>query len=1131
MINYLEHQIPFELEVILNRVSQGNDLATRLDAIKDLKSLMETHPLKNHSTICAAVDDLLDAHQPSFVQQPVFAFIGSCVRQTGLSSTDRYLFFNTIASHVNDQSSSDIVEVLGLLTRNGKNVQSIDTVLGSFLTTLLKKSVHSVCVANKSRRTDRANTNQGLSNKAKEEPGLQPILAFINDVIKFNSKVFTDQNLASLLAELLAICKLTTSEAIMQMATITVENLVTYAYIPKRKLASCLEVLCDVYRQLGELRKSTWAALSKIFCSHSGQLAVSELLNTLRHANESTNISILRGEFCVLQELTISNDLSGLPFVPLKLLLLSLANCTSLGHEKVDADIIQFLTEVLQSARFAQMISDEKEWSSLLFIVVRCTERYGCINLRKNNTIGSLGSEKKIINPNNEFTLSQTRTETIFKLVNALVIKIIQAGESSLTLTLLSFGNVLSNGSVEAIISYCKKEKLLSPSSDNWKEYFEGLHYGIYLDQGRNTAIRASVLALLTKTYFLFDSLVESDSVSLARLLIDCIVIDKHERLLQILATFAKELMIQSSDGLFQYTLYNLQKALCNANEEIISRPSSFSNKGDIRKSTTYDSSAITILTECLTTTFMKLLDVDALKTTHVFKLLRDIAASGLYESRCRLMAFEVLFCLRCNSDGAVYLIYPPEVDSLAALLHRTNCDIRSEGSDEHIPRCARSSTEVARQERSLLTNSGSSPRASLSQASSRSSDSLAASQRYSQPLWLHPGFPGLPEKPSAAPSPVTYRSQRLDKITSGEDLSSIDTTTWLDSILSLLECEKDWETYSYIITHLGPQLANKSLFAGSVATVKRLRAVICDKTNNSAFLEPHYSCKVRRSDVASCFYYILSILIGYHTIFRKEELDEIVKTFLLGIGAGDYASKYSIHALALCCYEIPLPLSKLLEPILQKMSQIITQTQVAVDILEFLASLARLDHVYRNFREEEFKTVFGISFRYLQYVRDQKRGNSITSLDRRSRDALRHSGGSRELRSRLSQDLAHRETPSSDDLPQYMYSLAYHVITFWYMALRLKDRPKYMAWIKKNLSHSNESGEEVLEEQALVTVDMMYRVTFSDRDETIPKPDFAKASDGDKSSRTWVAGTSLVTIETSGRTGLSHITRRRPVS
>ena len=1129
VVNDLGNHTPFELEVLLEKASQGNELTRRIDAVKELNNLIETYPLKNYSRICDAVESLLQEHYPSSIRQPVYSLLASCVRQTGLSPTERNLFFRTIASHVDDQNFSNNLEILILLTRNGKNVQAVDTMLGAFLITLLKKSFHIINISRNSRRKGKTSNFQGHFNGNKEEDILWPMLLYVNNIIRFNSKIFKEEDTNSLFTELLLICEKTTSEAIMQNAILTIESIITYAYIPKQILASCLRVLCDVYRQVQNLRESTWATLNKIFGSHFGQLAVSELLDTLRHANEDIDINVLCGELHVLQRIVIDNGLNGLPLVPIKILLPSLANVTTIEHERIDVDILDFVFAILEDEKLIQLLIEEDQWSSISLILVRCAARCGYVSSGKGTIMIKPETERTPVPLEDEISLNGDQIEKIVVLMNGLISRVPYGGEYTLIILLLQFANIHSNKTTESLIFYMRRKRLLSPSNANWKEYFDRIYYGIYLDRKRMAVIRASALSVLTDTFFLFDSLALPDNVLLAQLLIDTVIYETDNLVVGKLANFFTQLMANNSERLFQYTLFKVQKAMNHLNEKIFSGHPNNNSKESRGNSTIEERSAVLILTKCVVSIFIKLLNVDASKTTHIFKTLIEIANSGHSETHCRLLALKVLFCLRCDLNGAVYLIPSSEADTLASLLNRTANENRSRCTEEIQLRHSREFADVVRQERLLITESTGSPRASLSKASSRSSDSLAASQKEPQPLWMYPGPPEFPEKPETTPSSVTYISQRPGIIR--ETLPGLDTTLWLNSIIFLLEREKNWEVYAYVIVYLGAQLANRTLFYCSVKPLKRLRGLICDMVNNVTFLEPRFSSKIRRSDVTSCFYYILTILTGYHSIFKKEDLDDNVKTFLFGIGAGDFASRYSIHALVVCCYEIPLPLSKLLEPILQKMSQIITQTQVAVDILEFLASLARLGHVHRNFRDEEFKTVFGICFRYLQFVRDQKRGGNKAPLNRRSRDALRHSGGSRELRIRLSQDLAYQETPSSDDVPQYVYSLAYHVITFWFMALRLEERPKYMAWIKRNLSYINEFGKEVLEEQAIVTLDMMYRVAFSDRDETNPKPDFAKIVDGDRNKRSWLTGTSIITIETCGRTGLSHITRRRPVS
>ena len=212
-------------------------------------------------------------------------------------------------------------------------------------------------------------------------------------------------------------------------------------------------------------------------------------------------------------------------------------------------------------------------------------------------------------------------------------------------------------------------------------------------------------------------------------------------------------------------------------------------------------------------------------------------------------------------------------------------------------------------------------------------------------------------------------------------------------------------------------------------------------------------------------------------------------------------------------------------------MSQVITQPQIAIHILEFLSGLARMPDLFKNFREDEYKMVFGVSFRYLQYARDQRirsTARPISQPPRNNRQTMRHSDSFRELRIFSDQDVRQKGRSPSDELPEYVYALAFHVITFWFMALKLQDRPTYMPWIAKNLTYEGEDGKDVIEEQGLVTMDMMDKVAYSDRDETAYDAEFATESDGQVSERTWLVGLSMMTIQTAGRTGLSQITRRR---
>ena len=348
----------------------------------------------------------------------------------------------------------------------------------------------------------------------------------------------------------------------------------------------------------------------------------------------------------------------------------------------------------------------------------------------------------------------------------------------------------------------------------------------------------------------------------------------------------------------------------------------------------------------------------------------------------------------------------------------------------------------------------------------------------------------------------------------------------WLEVLISIIQQGGDWEIYSHVLVHLGSQLTNHSLFEGAKPQIQLLRSVICEQIKGNSFHEPPPSSGLKKADVTICLFHTLTMVLSYSRHFSKNEEDEIVRTFMHGVGSWERTAKRCIHALTICCHEVPLSISKSMNTILQKMSQIITQAHVAVHVLEFLAGLARMPEIYVNFREDDFRTVFGICFRYLQYVRDQRAKGSGPTSTRTSYASGRQGGTTKDYNGPTD----HKPSPvTADELPQYVYALAYHVMTFWFMSLKVVDRAKHVGWITKNLISTDINGRESMDEQSQVTIDMMQRVAYSDLDETMHDPYFASVSDGEVMKKSWLDGLSIVTVETAAATGLSQITKRQP--
>lgn len=346
---------------------------------------------------------------------------------------------------------------------------------------------------------------------------------------------------------------------------------------------------------------------------------------------------------------------------------------------------------------------------------------------------------------------------------------------------------------------------------------------------------------------------------------------------------------------------------------------------------------------------------------------------------------------------------------------------------------------------------------------------------------------------------------------------------SYLDVLCQLLDGGCDWEVYSYILVHLPSQLTNQALFKSSIAQIRKLRALLCELIRDNRFQDPPQSSGLRKADVAICLFHVLTMVTSYNREFSKVEEDEIVRTFLQGVGAWERAAKCCIHALSICCHELPGSTRKALVTILQKMSQIITQQHVAIHILEFLACLSRLPELYANFREDEYRTVFAICFRYLQNVRDQPSKDS----NLRNNYARRVSSAPLSLESHFMDPNA--QASNSDDLPQYVYALAYHVIIFWFLSLKLTDRAGQVGWIAKNLVSIDANGKEKIDEQAQVTLDYMQRVAYADVDESSADPDFTPELYGEILKKRWIIGHSVVTIEQATHKGWAQITKRHP--
>ncbi|KAF2119187.1 hypothetical protein BDV96DRAFT_487388 [Lophiotrema nucula] len=1161
-------------------------MADRIAAVRKVCDVLGSYPVRNIHSIWAAASDLLDAGQEDETVEAGYMLLQSCVALADHTPVERNVLFQAVVLREGDRNFGLRLKAVSTLTNGGRNVESVESFIGPFVL----RSIDSCFKEAKNSRRYRNKGKQNVELSS-EEVNLAQIFLFATDVCKFNSKVLNETYLEHLLTTIMNICNDTTQTGDMEKAIQLFDAVITYDHIPAPALQACLETLCAIHRQIAELQEQAWTTLSNLFRSHVGQAAVASLLRALLDGPHRSNrqYSTYRGVMHALQLLLLEDGRNGHPKVPVSFLFPALKATIKRERQSHESIVLDLIAALLNQEKMRTLLLEEADWSDLIFIVHTCSEReddretaHATTTDRERPTTERATSGAGIGSQNAGMTPSvdhMVRTKSYEGLNGVPASATSATGEldaseiafnhdssalcarrtdaarrnsdDSLSRILITLDNMstnmdfvqkaatmelfmrlanrVSDSTAENMVNFFVEERYLHPSNGEWLEACRSLVAGILKDSTRPRSLRIYSIKILRETYTTVEKLCSSDIVlQCAALILNNIEGEEDVEVLHELVDFAVDVADRASDEGFPETVGLLKRCLEKQRTTVHSAEAASPVAPSLHgKSDHPHGSHCNVIATAFVRLFIRSVTRSAKKTLLLYDILRYLAGSDDFDTDARLTALKLLFRLRADSKHALIVSALSEGERVAAVLCRTaETAVASDKGDDaaSVDGVKLEDSTSWRDARKQISNS---PHSSLNRHTSRSNHATGRISKPVPPLWMYPGPKGLPEEPSSYSSRVVYAHIDEAQYPLSGNLLDMQITLWLELIISLLQKQLDWEIYSYVLVHLGPQLSNQALVRSCVPQLKMMRGVVCEQLRGSTFKEPPSYTLLKKADVAVCLYHVLTMLISYHDHYEKSEEDDMVKVFLHGIGYWDRTSKWCIHALSICCQETPLSVSKSLDSILQKMSQIITKPSTAIHILEFLTSLARMPELYKNFREDEFKTVFGVTFRYLQHVRDQRDRLTTVNASHSGHKSLRHSGASRDFAASPDPVMA-KKAGAADDLPQYLYSLAYHVITFWFMNLKMEDRPKFVPWITRNLQYADNAGRQIMEEQGQVIVDMMSMVAYSDRDETYRDTNFAKPGDGEIWKKTWIVGNSLITVETAARTGASLTTSRR---
>lgn len=382
----------------------------------------------------------------------------------------------------------------------------------------------------------------------------------------------------------------------------------------------------------------------------------------------------------------------------------------------------------------------------------------------------------------------------------------------------------------------------------------------------------------------------------------------------------------------------------------------------------------------------------------------------------------------------------------------------------------------------------------------SRTVSTPAAKPR--EPIWR------LPETLPFTVSDVEMPSDGLvsyDPI-HGEHRHVLQLSGYLSMLVAILDKEKNWEILSYVLCHLPVQLANKHLFCGPKcrqALTKLLTTLSAGLINGELASEvERWPQGFKPRDAHGLAYHTVSVLVSYQRCFDVRHQHLLVEVLQAGLNGQPNAIKCCLHGLTISAFELQSSMKKCLSRILEKLSQIMSNPEMAVHILSFLSIVGSLRELHSNFTEGDFKMVFGVALQYLQHY--NRPGSSPTI---------------------------------SWALSQHLRILSYSIVYVWFLAVKLQDRPRHIPYITRQLLLANE-GKETIDEPTEVCFDWLARYTYASADprpansllsEIVMNPTISQPSELAITEKTWIVGNSLVTIRALARFGWIEILSRRP--
>lgn len=1089
-----------DINQLLEKLDESrNSVSDRIKAAELIRATIEDSSVSSIPEIWYAAKGMIAPSQQTECRRAGLRLMKTCIAHDERAVGSRILYYKTIIEHSNLEDFDLQLNALIELTNDGRDLLDLylsgypmPHVLSSWLRRLANET-QDIRIGKKKDIT--------LPWGVSMEENFLSILSYLNNTLKFSVAVFEESDLDNLLREIIGICRKTSQRRDIALCCDLIDSVMTYGNIPTSILHEVLEILCGIHITVDQQAEQSWQTVLNLVKSHVGNLTVLSLCRILEGGKvKEINSNTMRGAARFLKRLALlfigpeKPETQVAVEIPVPQLFSALKASLAVESARHCFEVTSCILELLSNEKFRDSI-DYEVWqlkSISPLDIMKKIIRLPVIEKRvKGTSTASIGPSAYTYYGAPE-ALPPTSSEDVILLIlenMQNILKLLSELMESKSFTgpieesiqfLLDMHSYIDENTAEILLNYLQTNHWCNPLAVDWSKYFYIVIHNFYVNSSSNWSsnVRVQALKLVREVYTLSQDAHEAEVIkTIDREIFSRIRCEQDSSVLEEALALFEHVALTCDVDLFTHTLGLVMDVFVNRDE----------NESPHTVDGTSISNSATN-------------EVENVAKTHIIaKSVAKLFVSTFryLPQKARIIYFHLITICKVSSEGKDYLAF---LESARIL-----CRIR---------------VSLANYVYLSAPNNMDSLAVSLGRAY-EGEEILQQQNKKSDAAWWYPDNISY-LKMEDLDSPSTTLKQLVNRDISDEQTEGdeqpeivplehgeyeIDISMWLNIMVNIIEDGSSWEIYSFVLTHLVPQLSNIQLFNKIPGDIRRLRKVLCDQIS-SAGLPGIVVCPtdVNKLDILAAEIRILTLLVAYNDMFTKTDTDYMVQAFVRGLSSWEKTAIACIHGLVICCYECPASIKRFLGQIFTKFQTKITSTMSSPHILEFLLALSRLPSLIDNFTQDEYKRVFAMAFKYIQHANDLAR-------------KLESSSG----------QTTNVDSPEMK-MSQYLLALAYRVIPTWFLILKVSNRKFIATYITRNLILANGDPKNI-DEQSLAMLDLISRYSHSNLDlMTQMIPTSTIHPDAERwSSKRWLYGASILSIDTNIETGTSQFVMRRP--